>query len=35
MPVAPFDGAVVDIIASLNLADGFVLIVSLGFALKK
>ena len=39
MPVAPFDGAVVDIAASLYLADGtvvscFVLVVSLSFALK-
>ena len=39
MPVAPFDGIVVDIVASLHLADGtvvscFVLVVSLGFALK-
>ena len=40
VPVAPFDGAGVDIVASLHLADGtvvswFVLVVSLGFALKK
>ena len=43
MPVAPFDGAGVDIVASLHLkyfADGtvvscFVLVVSLGSALKK
>ena len=39
MPVAPFDGAGVDIVASLHLADGtvvscFVLVVSLGSALK-
>ena len=40
MPVAPFEGPVVDIVASLHIADGtvvscFVLVVSLGFALKK
>ena len=40
MPVAPFDRAGVDIVASLHLADGtvvpcFVLVVSLGSALKK
>ena len=39
MPVAPVDGAGVDIVASLYLADGtvvscFVLVVYLGFALK-
>ena len=37
--VAPFDGTVVNIVASLHLADGtvvscFVLVVSLDFALK-
>ena len=40
MPVAPLDEAGVDIVASLHLADGtvvscFVLVVSLGFTLKK
>ena len=39
MPVAPFDGAGVDIVASLHLADGTVVscfvLVSLGSALKK
>ena len=40
MPVAPFDGAGVDIVASLHLAHGtvvswFVLVVSLGSALKR
>ena len=39
MPVAPFDGTVVDIVSSLYLADGTVVpcfvLVSLGFALKK
>ena len=39
MPVAPFDGTCVDIVASLHLAVGtvvscFVLVVSLGCALK-
>ena len=38
--IAPYDGTVVYIVASLHLADGtvvscFVLVVSLGFALKK
>ena len=40
MSVAPLDGTVVDIVASLHLADGnvvscFVLVVSLGFAQQK
>ena len=39
VPVAPFDGAGVDIVASLHLADGIVVscfvLVSLGFALKR
>ena len=40
VPVAPFDGARVDIVTSLHLADCtvvscFVLVVSLGSALKK
>ena len=40
VPVAPFDEAGVDIVASLHLADGtvvscFALLVSLGFAIKR